>query len=306
MSDNPNLRGALLMMAGMTSFTLSDACMKALGGTLPLAQSLLLRGAGVTLLLALLLWRAGTGPALGRRDWGLMLLRAGAETGAAWFFFLALFRMPLANVTAVMQAAPLAIALAAWPVLGQRLGPFRLLAILGGLGGVLLIVRPGAEGWGWPVVQALAAVACVTVRDLSSRALGPRVPTLLVVLVTAVGVTLSAAAALPFARAWAPIDGRSALLLAGTTVLVTGGYAGITAAMRQGEVGFVAPFRYSGLLVALLVGLLAFGTFPDRITLTGAGVVVATGLFTLLRERRAARLGAGAARHGVAGAGGAG
>ena len=289
MTTSPNLHGAALMVAGMTSFTLSDACMKALGASLPLSQSLLLRGAVLTLVLGLVLGRAGTLGGTGRRDWGVMLLRAAAEAGAAWFFFLALAHMPLANLSAIMQAAPLAITLMAWPVLGQRVGPRRLLAIVAGLGGVLLIVRPGAEGWGWPVLQALGSVACVTVRDLASRALGPRVPTLLVVLVTGAGVALSGALGAPFQGDWAPVDGRSALLLGATTLFVMGGYAGITAAMRQGEVSFVAPFRYAGLLVAIVVGAVAFGTFPDPLTLLGAGIVVATGLFTLLREARRRR-----------------
>lgn len=288
MSQSTNLHGAALMVAGMTSFTLSDACMKALGGAMPLSQSLLLRGLAVTSIVAVALWRAGAGD-VERRDWWLMLLRAVAEAGAAWFFFLALAHMPLANLSAVMQASPLAITLAAWPVLGQRVGAGRLLAILGGLAGVLLIVRPGAQGWGWPVVQALGSVACVTVRDLASRGLGPRVPTLLVVLVTGAGVALSGAAVAPFQGDWMALDGRSALLLAATTLFVMGGYAGITAAMRRGEVSFVAPFRYAGLLVAIAVGVVAFGTFPDAVTLLGAGIVVATGLFTLLREARRPR-----------------
>ena len=289
MSRSPNLRGAILMMAGMTSFTLSDACMKAIGTSMPLSQSLLLRGSLVTLILALVVWRARVPLAVGWRDWGVMLLRALAESGAAWFFFLALFQMPLANVSAVMQASPLTIALAAWPVLGQRIGGGRLLAILGGLAGVLLIVRPGAEGWGWPIVAALGSVACVTARDLLSRSLGPGVPTLLVVLVTGAGVALSGALGVPFQPDWVGLDGHSLLLLGGTAVMVIGGYAGITAAMRSGEIGFVAPFRYTGLLVAVVVGALAFGTFPDALTLLGAGVVVATGLFTLLREARRPR-----------------
>src|ERR671920_72767 len=102
MSLSPNLRGAVMMMAGMTSFTLSDACMKAIGTSMPLSQSLLLRGVAVTALLILVVWRAGAATRMGRRAWELMLLRALAESGAAWFFFLALFQMPLANVSAVM------------------------------------------------------------------------------------------------------------------------------------------------------------------------------------------------------------
>lgn len=289
MATSANLHGAALMAAGMTCFTLSDACMKALGVALPLGEALLLRGSVVTAVLSVVLWRAGALRGVGSRDWTLMVLRALAEAGAAWFFFLALARMPLANLTAIMQSSPLAITLLAWPIFGQRVGAGRLLAILGGLGGVLLIVRPGVEGWGWPVVQALGAVGCATVRDLVSRGLGPRVPTALVVLVTAAGVALSGAVGAPLQGGWAALDLRSLLLLGASTCLVTGGYAGLTAAMRRGEVGFVVPFRYTGLLVAIVVGVLAFGTFPDALTLLGAAIVVGTGLFTVLREARRPR-----------------
>jgi S-adenosylmethionine uptake transporter len=115
------------------------------------------------------------------------------------------------------------------------------------------------------------------------------VSTLLVVLVTGAGVALSGALGVPFQPDWVALDGRSAVLLGATSLFVMGGYGGITAGMRRGEVSFIAPFRYAGLLVAIVVGVVAFGTFPDSLTLLGAGIVVATGLFTLLREARRPR-----------------
>ena len=77
--------------------------------------------------------------------------------------------------------------------------------------------------------------------------------------------------------------------LVGAMIFVIGGYVASVTAMRTGEIGFVAPFRYVSLLVALVLGFAAFGDFPDRITLIGAGIVVATGLFTLYRERQSMR-----------------
>jgi drug/metabolite transporter (DMT)-like permease len=287
-----NLRGAALVAAGMTSFTLSDVCMKALGeGGMPLSQSLGIRGALV--LAATAVWALGAGgwQGVARRDWGLMGLRGAGEAAAAWCFFTALLVMPLANIAAVMQATPLVLALAAWPVLGQRPGPVRIAAILAGLVGVALIVRPGAEGWGWPVGLALVAVGFVTLRDLASRTLAPGVPNALVVAVTAAGVAASTLPAVALGSGWVAVGAREGALLAGTSVLVIGGYAGIAAGMRAGEVAFVAPFRYTGLLVALVAGFAVFGSWPDGLTLLGAGVLVAAGTVTLWRERRAARAG---------------
>lgn len=288
--SSPNHRGAALMTAAMAGFACSDACMKLLGETLPLFQALFLRGCGTTLgLLALTLWAGQGRLSLGARSWGLIGARAVAEMGAAWFFITALFQMPLGNVSAILQSLPLAVTLAGWLVLGEPVGRARLLAILVGFGGVLLIVRPGAEGFGWPALYALLSVACVTVRDLIARRLPRETPSLLVAAVTAAAVAGFGGVGSLFVD-WAPVDGRTALLLLGAAGFVMVAYVASVAAMRVGELAVVAPFRYMSLLVSILLGAAVFGTFPDGLTLLGAGVVVATGLFTLLRERARARV----------------
>jgi S-adenosylmethionine uptake transporter len=221
---------------------------------------------------------------LPRRDWALISARVLAEMGAAWFFITALFQMPLANVSAVLQSLPLAVTLAGALVLREPIGRARLVAILVGLLGVLLIVRPGAEGFGWPALYALASVACVTVRDLLSRVIAPDTPSLLVAAVTATGVAAFGGLGSLFVD-WAPVGGVQALQLAGAMAFVMLAYVASVSSMRVGALSFVAPFRYTSLLVSIVLGAVAFGTFPEPLTLAGAGVVVATGLFTLLHER---------------------
>jgi S-adenosylmethionine uptake transporter len=273
------------MTAAMTAFACSDACMKALGQEMPLFQALFLRGCGTTLFLwglTVAMGQARLG--LPRRDWVLIAARVVAEMGAAWFFITALFQMPLANVSAVLQALPLAVTLAGAVVLRERIGRAQLLAILVGFAGVLLIVRPGAEGFGWPALYALASVACVTVRDLLSRLIAPDTPSLLVAAVTAGGVAAFGGVGSIFV-AWTPVDGATALILIGAMSFVMLAYVASVSAMRVGELAVVAPFRYTSLLVSIALGVVAFGTVPDALTLTGAGIVVATGLFTFLRER---------------------
>jgi S-adenosylmethionine uptake transporter len=102
--------------------------------------------------------------------------------------------------------------------------------------------------------------------------------------VSALGVTLFAATGSVF-ETWTPLTWPIVANLAGAMVFVFGGYLFSVSAMRVGELSFVAPFRYTSLIVALVVGAVVFGTFPDAMTLIGAGIVVATGLFTLYRER---------------------
>lgn len=272
------------MTGAMTAFTLSDACMKALGLQWPLFQSIFLRGCGTTLLLGGLAWSLGQLRGAHRGDWGLMLLRTACEIGATWFYLTALNAMPLANVAAIHQAVPLTVTLAGALILGERVGPKAMLTILVGLGGVLLIIQPGGAGFTWASLYVLGSVAFVTVRDIASRAVRPAVPSLLMALAAAVGVTVFGATGAIFVD-WQPVTPLSGLLLGGTILSVLVGYIGSVAAMRVGEIAFVTPFRYTGLLVAILLGAVAFGTYPDRLATIGAAVVVAAGAVTLLRER---------------------
>lgn len=289
MTLSDNLQGALVMTGGMAAFTLSDACMKALGAELPLFQTLLIRGIAIAALLggaaAVTTRSARATP----RDWGLMGLRAVCEMGAAWFYLTALTLLPIADVAAIHQAVPLTVTLAAMLVLGERAGWDRMLAILVGLGGVLLIIRPRGEV-DLASLYVLGSVACVTVRDIVSRMIRPEVPTLLMATVAAVGVMLFGAAGAVFVD-WRPVAAGTALLLLGTIVFTLTGYLATARAMRVGEVAFVTPFRYTSLLIAVVLGLALFGTVPDALTLWGSAVVVGAGLVAILGERRRPRPG---------------
>lgn len=287
-----NLRGAVLMMVTMAAFTLNDTSVKALGESLPLAEILLLRGiVSSVLLFGVVLYSRPVRIDLPAREWILIALRSFADLAATFFFLTALLHMPLANINAIMQALPLTVTLAAALVFGERLGWRRMLAILVGFGGVLLIIRPGAAGFNAWALWALAAVACVTLRDLAARRLAPTTPSAIAALAAAVLVTLAAGVAAA-QQGWQPVTPGSALLASIAGLFIVAGYLAAVATMRVGDVGFVSPFRYTGLVWALILGFAVFGDWPDRLTLAGAGIVVATGVFTLYRERRLAREGA--------------
>lgn len=291
-----NMRGALLMMAAMTFFTVNDAFMKALGTSMGVWQALFLRGVGVTLvMLVLARGRGELTLAMSRRDLALTLGRAAAEAGGALLFVTALFHMPIGNLSAILQALPLTVTLAGVLFLGERLGWRRSLAILAGLAGVLMIVRPGTDGFTAWSLLGVATVICVTARDIFSRMLSPAVPSLTVATVSALVVTAVAGAGLPLAG-WSPVGWRESGLLIGAIVAIFIGYVGSVAAMRVGELGFVAPFRYMSLVIAILVGLAVFRETPDALTLAGAGIVVASGGYAFWRERRLARAAAGRRR----------
>lgn len=284
-----NLRGILLMCTSMAAFTINDTFMKSVTQSLPLYQTIAMRG--VIALVGLGLLVALTGAFRFRpsgRDGLLILLRSLADVAATVFFLEALLRMPLANLSAILQVLPLMITLAAALVFGDKIGWRRMTAILVGLIGVLIIIRPGTEGFDRWSLLGIASVLCVVVRDLAVRPLQGAVPSGLVALGAAVAVMAMGWIGVGF-QGWKPVtvaEGAE-VLAAGLFVIV--GYLSSVSAMRHGDIGLVAPFRYTSLLWAIVLGLLVFGDLPDAWTLIGGAVVVGAGLFTIWREQRLRR-----------------
>ena len=280
-----NQIGALFMMASMACFTLNDAFMKVTDGAIPLFQLLFLRGILTTILIvALALWLKSLHFNIARRDWKLIAMRSAAEMATAYFFITALFNMPLANVTATLQALPLTVTLGGALFFREAVGWRRMSAILIGFLGMLLIVRPRSEGFNIYGIYALLAVLGVTVRDLVTRQLSADAPSMTVTLAASLTVmTFSGIAST--ASPWAPISGTHALMVIGSSICIFVGYYFSVRVMRVGDISFTAPFRYTGLIWALILGWLVFGDWPTNLSLLGAGIVVATGLFTLYRER---------------------
>jgi len=284
-----NTRGALMMLAGMAAFTGSDAIMKLLGPQFPLFQTLLWRGVAVSVILALMAWRMGAfRVVLSGADRRMILVRSVADTASVWFFLQALYHMPLANLTAIMQALPLTVTLGAALFLREPVGWRRLLAIAVGFIGVLLIVRPDAQGFDLHALYALLCVALVTARDLLTRGMGRSIPSLVVALANAVLVTLFGLLG-SMTESWTLPDTRVLLLLSGTTVCIVAGYLLTVMAVRTGELSVVTPFRYTGLVWALVLGVVLFAEIPDWVTAAGAALIVGSGLFTLYRNRIKAR-----------------
>ncbi|WP_420857341.1 DMT family transporter [Marivivens marinus] len=292
---SPNISGALLMMLSMAAFTVNDTFMKAAAAHVPFYQAITLRGVGISIgLITLALWRGQLRVNLPRRDWGRIGLRTAAEIVGTLLFLTALVHMPLANLSAILQSLPLTVTLAAAIFLGEPVGWRRMTAIGVGFLGVLLIVRPGTEGFTIYSVLGVGAVLAVTVRDLAARRLSAGVPSLMVAVVAALGVTAFGIIG-GLSEDWVPVDGAGGLMLGGAALCLMVGYVASVSAMRIGEIAIVAPFRYSSLLVALVLGFLVFGDWPAWPTLLGAAILVGTGLYTFHRERRIARRNARAA-----------
>ena len=284
-----NLRGAALMTGSMLFFTINDTLVKLAAAVIPLWELLVLRGALASLMLAAICLWLGQFRRFAGRDLWLVALRSGSEIGAAYFFLTALINMPLANVTALLQLLPLTVTLAAALVFREPLGWRRLTAIAIGFCGMLLIVKPGTEGFNEWTIYALVAVLFVTVRDLSTRRMSREMPSMFVTFIGAITVTLFAAV-MSLSEPWVMPPAREGAYLVGTALFVGAAYLCSVMVMRTGELGFVTPFRYTALVFALVLGFVVFGDWPGVWTLLGAAIIVGTGLFTLYRERRLSRM----------------
>lgn len=286
-----NLRAVVLMNIAMLAFTLNDTCMKLVTATLPLYQAITLRGVLTTaVLLTVAAWQGVRLTTLSAGDRRVVGLRTIAEVLATLTFLTALTHMPLANMTAILQSVPLAVTLGAALLFGERIGWRRIVAILVGFFGVLLIVKPGTEGFDRWAVLGLLSVVAVVVRDLSTRRLSREVPTVLVAVWAGIGVTCLGLVGVIF-TGWQPVNLYQAGIIGMAAINLIIGYITVVMATRVGDIGLVAPFRYVALLWAIALGWGIFGTLPDRLTWIGSGIVVLAGLFTLLRERRVRQLG---------------
>lgn len=284
-----NARGALLMMVSMAAFVVNDTFLKLTDGAIPLFQLIFMRGLLATVLVyALARWLGALRFAIVPRDKRLIALRGLTEVVTAYFFLNALFNMPLGNLNAIMQVVPLTVTLGSALFFREAVGWRRMSAILVGLFGVLLIIRPGTEGFNIWSLYAVAAVIFVTARDLVTRKLSPEVSGMAVTLGTTLAVMVAAGLA-SLTQVWVPVTAGAAGYITGSALFVMVGYFCSIQVMRAGDVSFIAPFRYTGLVGALIVGFLVFDEVPRALTLLGAAIVMGTGLFTFYRERQLSR-----------------
>jgi len=283
-----NLRGILAMLAAMGSLIVNDAFIKLAAAELPAGEAIFLRGLFTTLLCAgMVAATAGPG-ALRQVSSRGVPARAVAEVVATFLYLNALFNMPIADATAILQFTPLAITAGAALFLGAPVGWRRWLATVIGLIGVLVIVRPFGEGFNPHSALALAAVVFVAARDLLVRRVSPSVPALVIATASAAAVTVASLGFAAF-ETWRVPSADILLLVIGASFGLVGGYYWIIIAMRSGEIAVVAPFRYSIILYAVLAGTIVWGEMPDTASWTGIAIVTAAGLYTFVRERKLAK-----------------
>jgi drug/metabolite transporter (DMT)-like permease len=253
---------------------------------MPLSQAIVLRGALATLGLLVIAARSPGGLHLLPHgpDRRFLILRTIGEVSATVTFLVALQHMPLANLSAIMQSLPLAVTLAAAVLLKMPIGWRRLAAIVVGFAGVMLIIRPGAADFDRWSVLGLASVICVVLRDLSTRYFSSDLPSTTGAIWASVAVTLMGGLGV-VNEGWHPLTLQGVGQTSAAAGFLIVGYLAAIKVMRVGDLAVVAPFRYTSLLFAILLGWARFGTLPDHLTLIGGAVVVASGVYMLMHER---------------------
>lgn len=283
MTRSSNLSGILAMLAAIGLFSLMDACLKTLSPHYPAMQVAAMRGlSSLPLVCIYAIARKGLRP-LFRVRWPLHFLRGVLAVGMLAAFAFALRQLPLAEAYSIFFIAPLLITALSVPFLGERVGRARWWAIAVGLIGVLVVLRPtGAGLFTWAGLAVLGSAGCYAVSAITVRLL-TRTDSSESMVFWMMWMLSIGATALAWSG-WQPVQERHWPILLGLALTGFAGQVAITAAFRRGEASVIAPFEYSALAWGLALDWLLWGTLPDAITLLGAGIIVASGIYLVRHE----------------------
>ncbi len=273
------------MVLAMGSFVINDTCIKLIGTALPIGELVAVRGALAAIFIAAICASQGVlsqAPAMFSR---IVSIRALLDLVGTLLFIAALMHMEIANLTAILQAVPLAVAVFSVIFLKERLGWRRSLAIVAGFIGVLLIVKPAPQSFSIYEAMALTIVFSLAIRDIITRRIPARIPTLIIALANALYVTAGGILLALVQGVVRPEPWHLALLVVSAFFLGIG-YMFMVATLRIGDLSATAPYRYTIVLFAIVSGVVVFGEFPDRYAYLGMALIVAAGLYAAHREAK--------------------
>jgi drug/metabolite transporter (DMT)-like permease len=280
-----NKRGILAMLAAMALFVVNDVFVRLASVVYPTGQIMALRGIFSSLIMvgvAIYIFRRGE--LIGAMRHPSLALRAGLEAISALTFITSLALLSLPIVTAITQASPLMLTAISVMLGMERVGWRRWIATLIGFIGVLIVLRPGADGLQPAAMLALVCALAIALRDLVTRRMPASIPSLAIAVSTTVTVMI-AGFALALVETWQPLQLRETLYLLGAGLFVASGNFAIVLAFRDVDMSVVGPFRYSILAWAMIAGFMVWDDWPDRLALLGMGLIVASGLYIVHRER---------------------
>ncbi|MFN3570039.1 MAG: DMT family transporter [Polaromonas sp.] len=280
-----NRRGIVCMVGAMGCFVTNDALVKFASQSMPSAQLIFIRGFMSVLLVLAVAHALGATARMREATRGWVAVRALVDAIATMLYLGSLFHLPIGNATAINLAAPLFMTMFAALFMAERVRGARWLAVGAGFLGVLLVIQPRAEGFNAWALVCLLGTLFHAARDLMTRRIHPGIPSILITLSTAVAVTVVSGLS-SLLQGWQPFGLFEFGLLSLASVFLTGGYYFIINSMRHGEMTLVAPFRYSGLLFALVLGYAVWGEVPNTLAWFGIALLIASGLYVLVSEKR--------------------
>ena len=292
-----NRRGMAAMTGATSAFAINDAAMKYLVEDMAVSESVILRGIIAVLAAFVILWQArqlSFLPAMWTRP---VLIRALFEAAVVVTYMQALRLMPLGLATAILQATPLMITAFAAFSGKETVGFARWMAVLVGFVGVLFIVQPDSSGISWAMGLAILTAFFVAIRDLSNRLVPRHVPTFLIVLAASIANIVGCGLfGLVAGDIWRMPSLFEVGLIVGAALFVLAATYLITMSFRGTEVSAISPFRYVGVPVALIIGVIMWGEAPDVLATIGIILVIGAGIFAMRDEARRAK----AQSHGTA------
>jgi drug/metabolite transporter (DMT)-like permease len=281
-----NLRGILSMLAAVTTFSVMDVLLKRLSEDFPAMQVTFLRGAAALPFLLAANAAFGRWRDLRPKRWGLHVLRGFLSVALLWCFVYAVSQLSLANAYSIFMSAPLLITALSVPMLRERVGWQQWLAVFVGLVGVIIVLKP--SGTGLVTVGGLAALAsaigyalnAITIRILTRTDTSAATVFWSLCFLTIIGGLAASAH-------WVPVPWDHWPMIAGLGITGALGQYFITEAFRLAPPPVVAPLEYTALAWGMLFDWLIWATAPGLRMLTGACVIVASGIYVLHRERTA-------------------
>jgi drug/metabolite transporter (DMT)-like permease len=283
--QNPRVAAMAYMLTGVAAFSFMDASLKLLTEHYPSAQVAALRGlAALPVVFAWALYAGGAGQLL-RIRWPLHLIRGVLSVFMMLTFTFALKSLSLAKVYALFFVAPLMIAVFSIFMLGERVSRAQWVAIVMGFLGVLIVLRPGGDGFAWlGTIAVLGTALAYALSSILVKIIGRTDSTQSMIFwmtcMLAIGATLIA---LPD---WQPILRQHYPLIAGVAITGAIGQWGITEAFKRGPAASVAPLEYSGLGWVIIIDFVVWSVIPEWRTLAGAAVIIGSGLYLLRFESR--------------------
>ena len=285
-----NRRGMAAMTGATSAFAINDAAMKYLVEDMAVSEAVILRGIIAVVAALIILWQArqlSFLPAIWTRP---VLIRALFEAAVVVTYMQALRLMPLGLATAILQATPLMITAFAAFSGKETVGFARWMAVLVGFVGVLFIVQPDSSGISWAMGLAILTAFFVAIRDLSNRLVPRHVPTFMIVLAASIANIVGCGLfGLVAGDIWRMPSLFEVGLIVGAALFVLAATYLITMSFRGTEVSAISPFRYVGVPVALIIGVIIWGEAPDVLATIGIILVIGAGIFAMRDEARRAK-----------------